>query len=235
MNSKVLVLGDSHAGVFSDDSIRAHYHEYELEVVSIGGATVSGLSNPNSQTQAMPLFKSAIDATSAKLAIFLIGEVDTGFVIWHHAQRNQVDIHTALERALTNYQELINYASRKLQTLCISTPLPTIKDGQDFGQIANARKEITATQRERTLLTIEFNCLMEKFCRGRNIPYINLDTASLGPDGLVSAELLHPDPADHHYNPQAYAKLISSRLSIKTSLEQLPIAGRPGSRDASNF
>ena len=219
MKSKILVIGDSHAGIFSDSELQAHYQNYEFEVVSIGGATVSGLSNPNSKTQALPAFNSAISKSSAYLAIFLIGEVDTGFVIWHHAQKNKIDIYSSLERALKNYQTLIIDASRRLEVLCISAPLPTIKDGQDLGEIANARKEITASQRERTSLTIEFNRLMEQFCLRHSIAYINLDEASLGPDGLVSADLLHHDPTDHHYNPYAYAQLISSRLSLKTRPE----------------
>ena len=54
---KVLVLGDSHTAIFSHNSLKQFFEpKYLLLVQTVGGATISGLSNPNSQTQALPIF-----------------------------------------------------------------------------------------------------------------------------------------------------------------------------------
>lgn len=48
---EILVIGDSHASVFKNTEFLKAFPNHFMNVVSIGGATVSGLKNPNSQTQ----------------------------------------------------------------------------------------------------------------------------------------------------------------------------------------
>jgi hypothetical protein len=213
----VLVLGDSHASVFQQASFQARFDSHEFQVVAVPGATVSGLSNPNSKTQALPTFLNSLRQTTAKTIIFLIGEVDTGFVIWYRSQRDGIEVAESLERAIGNYQSLLEKASAIGRVVCISAPLPTIRDGHPFGEVANARKEVKATQLQRTELTILFNSRMRAFCVERSLAFIDLDPVSLGPDGLVHPMLLNPSPTDHHYNPSLYAELIGTPL--KTLLE----------------
>ena len=81
-----------------------------------------------------------------------------------------------------------------------------------FGEVADARKEVKATQRERTELTTRFNGRMKAYCAEKSLTYIDLDPDSLGPDGLVDPRLLNPRSSDHHYDPAVYAELIGSRL-----------------------
>src|SRR4051794_28247820 len=84
----ILVLGDSHAVVFRSKYIKAFLPSYKFHVYSVPGATVSGLDNPNSKTNASNIFNEAIQNNSQiNNVIFLLGEVDTGFVIWYRAQK----------------------------------------------------------------------------------------------------------------------------------------------------
>lgn len=210
--TEILVIGDSHAGIFHHNNIQSFFSDYFFNIVAVDGATVSGLKNPNSKTQAMPKFFDRIRKSRSKTIIISLGEVDTGFVIWYRAEKNNIQVTKTLSDALRNYQNFLLNLSRKYRILCISTPLPTIKDGQDWGEIANARKHVKATQLQRTKLTIEFNKKMKNFCRINAIEYLDFDEESIGDNELVIEKLIHQDPTDHHYNPNVYSKMIIRKL-----------------------
>jgi hypothetical protein len=209
---KVLVLGDSHVEVFNAPPMKEAFPEFEFEIVSVGGATVSGLENPNSVTKAMPRYVEALEATSAETVVVMLGEVDTGFVIWYRAQKHGIPVDDMLNLALENYQSFLSKISEKFNAICISTPLPTIQDDMQWGEVANLRKEVKATQAERTALTISFNKFMNAFCAEAGITYIALDARSTTPDGKLRESLLNPNKLDHHYNPAEHVKLIAAPL-----------------------
>lgn len=117
-----------------------------------------------------------------------------------------------LNKALLNYQDLLKVVEQQAEVICISTPLPTIADGQNWGDIANARKSIMASQLQRTELTLEFNKQMRAYCSNNGHSYISLDKESLGDNGLVKSSLLNPDPKDHHYHKRTYSYLLASKM-----------------------
>jgi hypothetical protein len=211
---EILVLGDSHASIFSHKCIRSFFSSYVFNVVSVGGATVSGLQNPNSKTQALPIFIDQVKKSKAKTIIISLGEVDTGFVIWYRAEKYQAQVSEMLDNACRNYQELLSILSKTHRVICISTPLPTIRDGQDWGDIANARKDVKATQLQRTNLTIQFNRNIQEFCKMSAITYLDFDDESIGRNGLVDGKLLNQNTADHHYDSHAYAEMIIQKLKM---------------------
>jgi len=208
----VLVLGDSHASVFRSEHMAREMPGFRFEVIAVGGATVSGLPNPNPVSQAMPQFRAALAATVARKVIVIMGEVDTGFVIWYRAQKYETSVDEMCALALEQYQQLLLDIGRSFNVICISTPLPTILDHTDWGEVANLRKEVTASQSQRTELTLRFNMAMQDFCERHAIHYLALDKVSLGDDGLLKDGLRNPDPSDHHYDPLAYAALIAPVL-----------------------
>ena len=120
LRREILVIGDSHAGVFNAPAFRTNFKRTFFNVVDVGGATVSGLTNPNSQTQALPIFLDAIQKSKAPITIVLLGEVDTGFVIWHRAEKYKASISEMLKQAAQNYQDLLFKLSDKSQIICIS-------------------------------------------------------------------------------------------------------------------
>lgn len=213
--TEILAMGDSHASIFKLPIFRETFSRrsrYIFNVEIVKGATVSGLKNPNSKTQALPIFRQKLQEYQAKIVIVLLGEVDTGFVIWYRAEKYQTSVESMLEVAVENYSNLLLEIARRSRVICISTPLPAIEDDNDWGEIANARKEVKATQLERTNLTLEFNKRMQKFCEANNMDYISLDRESLDDNGLLRLELLNSDRNDHHYDQNTYAKLILGKL-----------------------
>ncbi len=207
---EILVLGDSHVSIFNNK----HFRRYYLNVISVPGATVSGLENPHSKTQAFPVFMRNIKSSKAKVIIIMIGEVDTGFVIWHRAEKYNESVNKMLNIAIINYQNfLMKLSNLDYTIICISTPLPTIKDRQNWGgEVANARKSIQATQLERTELTLTFNKMIGDFCTKKGVKFISFDQESLGDNGLVSEKLLHKLSTDHHYDADCYANMIGQKL-----------------------
>lgn len=210
---EILVLGDSHSYVFNQESLQKSFPKYVFRVVAVHGATVSGLENPNSKTQALPIFINHCKKSRAQTALVLLGEVDTGFVIWYRAEKYNTSVEQMLSKALENYQRFLKTLSERFRVICISAPLPTIQDGQDWGEVANARKDVKATQLQRTELTIQFNKLMQGYCEAHQIPYLSLDRETLGANGLVDDQLLNSDVTDHHYDMSKYANLITDKLN----------------------
>ncbi|MFI3196419.1 MAG: sulfotransferase family 2 domain-containing protein [Methylococcaceae bacterium] len=208
----VLVLGDSHTKVFGHPEWKNLAPKLPIQVISVEGATLSGLENPNSKTQAGAVFQQALLQYPANIILLCLGEVDTGFVIWLRAENNEITVKQATKRAINNYCRLITEASKKATVVVISTPLPTLTDNDKDGVVAKARAEISATQKQRTELTCEFNLEMQQWCTANNICYINIDPLSKGADGLVDAALLHNNPKNHHYNPNRYRKLLMKNV-----------------------
>lgn len=213
---EVLVLGDSHTSIFFHPALRRAYPKSFFNVINVGGATASGLDNPNSKTQASQRFAAALAETTARRMIVMLGEVDTGFIIWYRAAKYGEPVEAMMDQAVEKYGDfLADVRARADSLLCVSTPLPTISDDAGWGEVASARKEVTATQQERTELTLRFNQRVREYCESHDIAFIDLDDASLGSDGLVRPELLHADPRDHHYEPHAYSQILIKPLMEK--------------------
>ena len=212
--NKVLVLGDSHASVFLKEDFSSTIPDTILEVVCAHGATLSGLENPNSATQAGAKFTYALSEAHWDMVIFLMGEVDLGYVIWFRSERDGGSVNEAAQRALDNYQKLIKSTlDSKQKAVVISAPLPTISDGNKAGEVAQTRSGIKASQADRTKLTMWFNQQMKSWCAQYDgLYFIDLDNDSLGVDGIVSKDLCHPNAKDHHYDSGQYKRLLDKHL-----------------------
>jgi len=210
--AEILVLGDSHAGVFRHRAFRKHYPKHYFNVIKVKGATASGLHNPNSVTQSHARFHEAIASSKAQSAFIILGEVDTGFVIWYRAKKYGESIDSMLDKAVANYADLLATMNRKFRVTCISAPLPTIRDGDPPGEVASARRDVVVSRADRTQLALKFNRRMQQVCESCGVAYLDLDQDSLGPDGMVKAELLSDNICNHHYDRDKYAQLIISRL-----------------------
>ena len=214
VGKEVLVLGDSHALIFNDYKFRLALPQWFLNVVSVGGATISGFSNLTSKTQAYPQFIEGVKRSNAETVIVLLGEVDTGYVIWYRAEKHHESVDIMLEHTIKNYQSFLLEIAKSKNVICISSPLPTIKDGCPLGEVAKARQCVTASQKERTNLTIKFNSNIKLFCNDNQITYVDLDTTCLGDNGIVCDWLLNPNPYDHHYDKAAYRNLLTPILRV---------------------
>src|SRR6185369_14773747 len=128
VRERIFILGDSHAAAFYHWWFDKKFPQLVFEIVSVNGATASGLENPNSKTQAYNIFDEALKKHSAKRYILLLGEVDTGFVIWHRAQKHDVSIDQMLSQAVERYSRFISKVQALGDVIVISAPLPTIPD-----------------------------------------------------------------------------------------------------------
>lgn len=214
--NKVYILSDSHGEFFKHINFRTLLLTPEFNIVP--GATASGLANPNSKTQARKKFFNVIEKISKKDFVFFeLGEVDCGFTLWFlHEQRN-TPLEQLFDKAIKNYTDILLKAKEKTNRIIVfSAILPTIKDGTAFGPVANFRKDIKASQKVRTQLTLRFNQEIKNFCKQSRLVYIDLDKKMLDKKtGLIKNYYLNDNPADHHTNPIKTSKVIKQRLFFK--------------------
>jgi hypothetical protein len=210
---KILVVGDSHAKIFRHFMFLRHLPRIHFTVATKGGATASGLATPTSKTQAYKRFREALDTIPRDLVMLQLGEVDTGYVIWYRARKHNASVEEMFDLAIKTYTSFILEIAEKDKLIVISAPLPTITDGNDWGEVADQRKEVTTSQKDRTKLTVKFNSTIQKMCRENSIGYINLDEECMGENGIVDSFYMHPNPIDHHYHPRRYIALLSKRIT----------------------
>lgn len=210
----ILGLGDSHAQSIGRAAKRL---DWPRSILSVAGATARGLRNPDSKTNALVLFEErCARSKSWQQLVFLLGRVDCGFVIWYRAQKYGVGVEDELSYSLAAYTDLIarNVASHTKAPIVLSVPPPTIRDGEVAGEVASARREVTASQRERTDLTFEYNERLSAACDRIGARYLDVTTATIDPaTRLVRDEFRHPDAGNIHLHPIKYAALIAAALA----------------------
>ena len=100
---KLLILGDSHCEVFRSPIFKEGiFKGYDLTLELVHGATISGIENPNSKTQALPIFEKAYKALNPEIVVIMLGEVDTGFVLWLQAEQKSLSISDMLDKCVEN-------------------------------------------------------------------------------------------------------------------------------------
>lgn len=216
ISKKIVCIGDSHTAVFHFINYDSWFSGYFFKTLVVHGATASGIENPNSKTQAKTKFDAFLDANNNKksLVLFQLGEIDCGFVIWYRSTKYDESIDEQLKQTLHNYQSYILSVKRKSkQIIVMSAILPTIQDGQEYGEVANLRKEVKATLKERTALTLRFNDLMKIFCKQNNLLFLDLENQLLDQkSNTVKKQFLNDNPLDHHLSNKKFAPIILKEL-----------------------
>jgi len=91
--------------------------------------------------------------------------------------------------------------------------LPTIQDNHKYGDVANKRKEIQVSLKERTETTQRFN---EKLFEASKLNgYVFLDFSKVILDentSEVNVQFLNPNPLDHHLDSKKIAPLLNKEL-----------------------
>ena len=207
------VFGDSHTFVFNQINETFPYSRFYFNVLTVHGATAQGMVNPNSQTNALEIFYAKIDEITNKneKIIFLLGEVDTGFVIWYRAMKYNETVEFQMERSITNYFNfLIKLNGIGFTSIYVmSAPLPTIKDSQEWSNVTNLRREITNSQEERTELTLQYNKRLQEECLKNGFTFIGFDGALLDQKtGIIKPIYLNDaEKYNHHLKHAPYGKL----------------------------
>lgn len=211
-------FGDSHGLIFN----KFECNLYPFKTCIVQGATVSGIINPNSQTQAYPKFKKYIKEflVNDDYVIVELGEVDCGFVLWYKKEKYKENMEELLASTLNKYEEFLSLIISKQKmperVFVMSIIPPTIKDNQKWGEIANLRKTIKASQLERTKLTIQFNNELKNIVTRIGGVFIDLDIDLIDPNTqLVKKFYLNENPLDHHLSQKKLGVLIRNKLRNK--------------------
>jgi hypothetical protein len=209
------IVGDSHITAFRY-AAEHKLLDFPAHFTEVGGATAVGLRNPNAMTNALELFRAALlPAKSDATPVIQLGEVDCGFVIWYRASKYGESVELQLNESIDSYFEfvdgLIDQGYRRI--VISAATLPTIRDGQDWGEVANARREVTATLAQRTALTFAYNDRLRAQAARRALAFIDITQDVLDPQtGVIAESFRHPDPTDHHLDPAKIAMLWAEEL-----------------------
>ena len=220
---KIHFIGDSHTEVFWNMEFSiCYFWRITPKIKVVHGATATGLANPNSKTKALAIFENYLKEEVGKddYVVFQLGEVDCGFAIWYRAEKHGLSIQKQTQLAIDNYSNLIQKSSaiNGKKTIICSAVLPTIQGGNNFGEVANLRKEVKANIKERTQLTLGFNSMLRQLAEKNRLAFIDLDKSLLDEKtSIIKSKYLHKDPTNHHLDPSHLAKIISKELNIIVS------------------
>ncbi|KSV94289.1 hypothetical protein [Sinorhizobium sp. GL28] len=214
--NRLLVLGDSHVQTIKWAADN-HLLRVPADFVSVGGATAVGMRNPNSLTNALQIFEQAASpCLPGTVPIIHLGEVDCGFVIWWRAMKHGETVDAQIEASIASYFSFVDrlLAAGYSAVIITSATLPTIRDGQDWGEVANLRKELTVSIRDRTALTLTYNRILQSEAQKRNLPFVDISERLIdGKTGVISDEYRHADPLNHHLDPERAAPLWAEALN----------------------
>jgi hypothetical protein len=208
-------FGDSHTWVFEHVERTGILAATRLRVTRVGGATAFGLANPNSVTNALAVFTRELAAVPADdPVLFCLGEVDAGFLVWLRAQKRGTAVDDELADSLARYTRFLDVVAAAHRDLVVATvPLPTVRDYACWAGPANARRAVRASIAERTAATRRYNEGLRAWARRRGARVLDTEADLLDPaTGLVRDRFRHPDPNDHHYDPDAFAPVVVARL-----------------------
>ena len=185
--------------------------------VEVIGATAGGLRNPNAHTDALATFrKSLLPYDPDVVPVVHLGEVDCGFVIWYRAAKYGEPVQQQLEQSLAGYFDFVDQltASGYDRLVISGATLPTIREGQDWGDVPNARREVKQPLAARTRLTLSYNQKLAQGAAQRGLHFIDIVEEIIDPTtGTVSDRFRHPDPTDHHLDPEKTGPLWAKLLN----------------------
>lgn len=207
--SYLVCLGDSHL----EPLILAgsQFCRTVARIVVVPGATASGLVNPNSATQARPIFQQELAGVAAGTPVLLcLGEIDAGFLVFLRSQASGRPVSEHVDDALRRYwgfarEEVL---SRGCKLLMVSATMPTVEDYGTWGGLGNARREVRASRPERAAMVRYWNRQCAHWCRGAGARWLDLTPYTVDADDRVLPEFLNDDPNDHHLHRQRHGELL---------------------------
>lgn len=200
--NQLLALGDSHLDVLKFAADLGVLNVRSSCFVIVPGATVVGLRNPNSLTDAVNIFRaSLLNQPVNSHVIIHLGEVDCGFVIWWRAKQYGESVEKQFQKSIDSYSQFLDELLEKgFVRLCVTgASLPTIRDGIDLGDIANKRAEISVGIQQRTELTLRYNQALNDVANKLGISYFDITDAVLDQSTNVVHDFFRSSTLwDHH-------------------------------------
>lgn len=210
----ILVFGDSHTDVFEYSNNKQKH--FNFEICEVPGATAQGMVNPNSKTNALPIFAkkmSDIDKKNYDKIMIMLGEVDCGFVIWVRSKKYGITIEEQIDCCVNNLfnfikEHVITKGYKAEDVIICGSVLPTIRDNANKRFLNGARSKVTASQKERTDVTLDYNNKLKQECETNGYYYIDITDTILNTEtGIVNGRYLNKNPYNHHLNNLTTYKL----------------------------
>mgnify|MGYP000321378915 CR=1 FL=1 len=208
-------IGDSHVAVFR----RLNWEYPQLRVryrtVSVLGATAYGLAKSSSKTKAKEKYETHLARKNVgNHILIMLGEVDCSYLVWALSEKKAVSADLILQKSLKAYCDYLSaLESSGLKIIVCSAPIPTVEDGIKNPEYISIRDNITATQIEKTNLTLSFNRSVKHFCEKSMIRFLDFDEDAINPStGLVSEAFKNIGCVDHHYNEKHFSSVIYKKM-----------------------
>jgi hypothetical protein len=211
-----LVFGDSHIEPFRWASANGLINR-PCDFIEVAGATAVGLRNPNSATNALRIYAQLLlPPQSGVIPVMQLGEVDCGFVIWWRAiklgESPQAQLEASVAAHTTFVDRLLTEGYRSV--VLTGATLPTILDGQNWGEVANKRRDVTASLVQRTQLTVAYNRRLREAAERRGLPYIDIGPSVIDPaTGVIASHYRNRNPINHHLHSERAGKLWATALN----------------------
>ena len=207
---QVLILGDSHVRPLQGFRRRLLTRGYLLVVVSVSGATASGMPNPHSNTGARLLFDKALRAVGRDALVLVgLGEVDAGFLV-HTKGTDRETVRAATIRAFSRYETwLLGVRASHPRLGLIGSIPPTVEDYSDWRGLGGARSAVHASLERRLEETLYWNRCVADLCRDHEMPWIDVASPVLTEDGRVASSYRSKDQSDHHLSGPKYRELVA--------------------------
>lgn len=194
----ILIIGDSHIKSFKNKK----FNNYKFDIIKCGGASAQGLNNINSQKKTLlktlKFLKS--NNTNYEYVILCFGEVDCNATIWYYKDKYKQTLEDALNRTVNEYVKFIithieNYFNKE-QIIIFGAVLPTVAD--NIVKTVDLRKDISATQKERTDLTDMYNSLLKSSSSKHNWIFLTVNDAIRDTTTMLVDKKYIKNPVDHH-------------------------------------
>lgn len=199
---RILVLGDSHSGVFEYIYDRDLLRPHVINCETLSGVTACGLANDSSTTRSFKKFTEAVRRyASYNVIVIMLGEVDCGFALWHKAKKASLPVETQICYSVNGISRLLLWIKThfpKKQIIIAGAILPTVKDADVTRQGLPLRESIKATQLQRTNLVLALNDELKKLAASFDVHYIDITVPTRDlQSGMVQDRFLMPSVDIH--------------------------------------
>ncbi|WP_460604859.1 hypothetical protein [Jatrophihabitans fulvus] len=207
----LVAVGDSHIEPLRDLHDTGALPKTRVRVESVGGATASGIANPNSRTQARPRFERALTLTTRRYSVLAcLGEVDAGFLVFAGGDPKQ-RCDAALAKYFTFLDEWVLQRGRTLLVVTVVPPL--VEDYATWKGLQGQRRKVDASWQQRSDITRYWNGELERWCAQHDVPLLDLWSRVTDPaTGRVLSEYVNDDPRDHHLHRRRHAEQLAALL-----------------------
>lgn len=209
-------MGDSHVNMFTRVNRCGCVPGVYFRISVARGATASGITNPDSRTNADRLFSHWLSRIPGDHPIlYMLGEVGIEFQTSTEPQADETNHRNAIGRVMKQYCGFLECEySRHPRFIVVSVPLPAVRDDDSGDVMERPFPGLSASQQERASMTLEFNARLREWVQAKGGYFLDLDSELLDSSaGLLRDEFRKPDKVDNHLEPDAFTALLCRRLS----------------------